>query len=147
MTEAGSIRQGGFDFGVPLREQVNEARLAEMRAAATSSTEARKKCALSSVNNAQGAPLKAEPHFTPAQARREASDAAMAKKQQMYARILQWAAKVGDFTVDELAAEWGCPTTHVAPRVTELLDLGKLRPTGKRRKTRMGKGAAVLVTT
>lgn len=109
-----SQQQANLDFGVPLREQVNEARLRELRS------------------------------FAPADARREAHDAAMRSKQRMYAQILAWAKRRRDFIVDELIAEWNCSPNHVAPRCTEMLQMGKLVSTGKRRKTRMGRGAAVL---
>lgn len=106
--------QANLDFGVPLRERVDERRLAELRS------------------------------FSPAQARREASAAAMRDKQRIYRQILAWARQRRDFIVDELVAEWGCEHNHVAPRVSELLDVGKLVPTGERRKTRKNCGAAVL---
>ena len=70
-------------------------------------------------------------------------------REQVYAYI----AGCGDrgATVDEIVAAWGCSPNRVAPRVTELRRDGRVvvlkRWDGStvRRKTRQGKGAAVLV--
>ncbi len=66
------------------------------------------------------------------------------KKQKLYEEILEFAHGRGGFTADELAESWDCSPNHVAPRISELLKLGKLVETGARRKTRSGAWAAVL---
>lgn len=48
-------------------------------------------------------------------------------------------------TADEVAAEWGVTHNHVAPRISELRRDGRLVPTLKRRKTRSGCTARVLI--
>ncbi len=48
-------------------------------------------------------------------------------------------------TADEIGSEWGCSPNHVAPRLTELVAAGRLVRTDRRRKTRAGCLASVLV--
>ena len=74
---------------------------------------------------------------------RRAAQPSAKRKEALYARIMEWAAG-REFTADELSAEWHCSINHVAPRLTELLQLGRLKMTGTRRKTRCGGQAAVL---
>lgn len=68
-------------------------------------------------------------------------------KTEVWARILAFAIQGGPrgFTCDELTAAWGCSPNHVAPRCTELLASGDLVRTTRRRDTRAGCPAAVLV--
>lgn len=48
-------------------------------------------------------------------------------------------------TADEIAARWGTSHNHVAPRVTEMKLSGRLVPTTRRRATRSGCLARVLI--
>jgi hypothetical protein len=68
-------------------------------------------------------------------------------KQKTYDRILQFARDRGSwgFTADELVVAWGCDPNHSSPRVTELVKSGKLLATKRRRPTRTGSSACVLV--
>ncbi len=81
--------------------------------------------------------------FSATEARREAQPTGR-EKETLYNAIIAWTRKHGDFTADELAAAWRCNPNHVAPRISELLTLGRLVETGARRKTRSGHWAAVL---
>ena len=47
---------------------------------------------------------------------------------------------------DEVAEAFHCTHNHVAPRISELKREGRLVPIGKRRRTRAGSWARVLVT-
>lgn len=49
-------------------------------------------------------------------------------------------------TADEAAIIFGSSHNHVAPRMTELLADGRLIDSGRRRPTRSGRSARVLVT-
>lgn len=48
-------------------------------------------------------------------------------------------------TADEVAAAWGRTHNHVAPRITELKVQARLVPTDKKRRTRAGRWARVLI--
>jgi hypothetical protein len=100
-----------------------------------------------------GDPLAANPErlrqmreFGSAEARRESLKSQTgAKREKVYQRIMEYAAAYAEgFTADEISACWHCSINHVAPRITELLQLGRLKMTGERRKTRAGGWAAVL---
>ncbi len=62
-------------------------------------------------------------------------------------RLLDLAIRRGDLgiTADEVAALWRCSHNTVAPRMTELLRDGRLVRTDRRRPTRSGCSARVLV--
>lgn len=68
-------------------------------------------------------------------------------KAQTCEAIMAFAIQCGElgFIADELAAAWNCSHNHVAPRISELLRVGCLRPTGRTRRTRAGCLARVLV--
>jgi len=61
--------------------------------------------------------------------------------------IYAWALKRGEFgiTADECAEAFECSHNHTSPRITELRALKLLVPTEKKRKTRTGSPARVLV--
>lgn len=61
--------------------------------------------------------------------------------------IYAWALNRGEFgiTADECADAFNCSHNHVAPRITELRALKLLVPTDRKRKTRTGSSARVLV--
>lgn len=82
-----------------------------------------------------------------AQTSRLAHAAVRSMKRQVWTRILAFAAQRGvhGFTADELSAAWTCSPNHVAPRITELLQAGKLVATRRTRPTRSGSSARVLV--
>ena len=85
--------------------------------------------------------------FATAETRRHAHAAQAAqKKQATWGRIMDFARGRGEsgFTADELAASWQCSPNHTAPRICELVKLGKLKAVGHR-DTRYGRPAAVLV--
>ena len=67
-------------------------------------------------------------------------------KQQVRAEIMAYIRSKGIYgaTADQVAEHFNCSPNHVAPRISELKMLGKLKPLG-RRKTRSGCTAAVLV--
>jgi len=46
---------------------------------------------------------------------------------------------------DEVAAEWNCGHNHVLLKLMDLCRDGRLMPSGRRRETRSGRSAAVLV--
>ena len=84
--------------------------------------------------------------WMPADARREAhARQTPSRKERMWERIMEYAASHPEgFTADQLAADWHCSPNHTAPRCTELLQLGRLRMTGEKRRTRSSYLAAVL---
>lgn len=49
------------------------------------------------------------------------------------------------YTAEELAEVCACDKDHTSPRISELLSEELLRDTGRRRRTRSGASAAVLV--
>ncbi len=61
--------------------------------------------------------------------------------------IYAWALTLGEYglTADECAEHFDCSHNHVAPRITELRALKLLIPTERKRKTRTGSPARVLV--
>jgi hypothetical protein len=67
--------------------------------------------------------------------------------QQVRDRIMAFADECGSagFIRDDLPRLWGCDPNHTSPRVTELVDSGLLLETKRRRKTRAGRSACVLV--
>ena len=67
-------------------------------------------------------------------------------KEKVRLRILDFVRERGDngATADEVAAAWDCSHNHVAPRISELQDDGRLVPR-HRRKTRSGRNARVYV--
>jgi hypothetical protein len=99
-----------------------------------------------------GDPLAANPErlrqmreFGSADARREAhAKQTNPRKERMWGRIMEYARAHENFTADEVAADWKCSSNHTAPRICELLQLGRLKMTGERRRTRAGGFAAVL---
>jgi hypothetical protein len=78
---------------------------------------------------------------------RQAAHARVAPTKQQHDRILSFAHDRGPrrFTADELTAAWGCSHNHSSPRITELVKAGKLVATKRRRPTRTGGPACVLV--
>ena len=49
----------------------------------------------------------------------------------------------GDMTADEIADRLGLSVLSVRPRCSEMLNLGRIKPTGERRRNRSGKSASV----
>jgi len=68
-------------------------------------------------------------------------------KEMVQERVLDFACGRGPygFTCDELSEAWACSPNHSSPRVTELLSAGRLVRSGRRRQTRAGCWAAVIV--
>jgi hypothetical protein len=68
-------------------------------------------------------------------------------KEETRVRIYDFACARGDagITTDEISEAWGLPPNRVSPRITELKVDGRLVPTDRRRKTRTGCSARVLV--
>jgi hypothetical protein len=62
-------------------------------------------------------------------------------------RVFEFIASKGEFGAnrDEIAAALELPTQSVSPRVVELIRLGMIRETDRRRPTRSGRAAVVLV--
>jgi hypothetical protein len=78
-------------------------------------------------------------------ARREAHKRqSPSRKEAMWNRIVAYVREHGDATADEITAAWGASPNSVAPRVCELLKLGRLVKTGAYRKTRYGCDACVV---
>ena len=76
-----------------------------------------------------------------------AAQAIAATAGQLRSRILGWVASRGDqgATRDEIEVGLGLKMQTVSPRVHELTQLGLLEDSGKRRATRSGRTAAVMV--
>jgi hypothetical protein len=76
-----------------------------------------------------------------------ANEIASESKEAIQKRILKFAETRGalGITADEVAAKFKCSHNHVAPRITELKIATKLIASGKKRPTRAGAKAAVLV--
>lgn len=77
----------------------------------------------------------------------EANLIASESKEAVRDRVLRFAKQKGNFgiTPDEVAARFHCSHNHVAPRITELKALGELKASDRRRPTRAGATARVLV--
>jgi hypothetical protein len=76
----------------------------------------------------------------------EAANPSAEAKEKVRLQILDFIRERGDngATADEVAAAWDCSHNHVAPRISELQDDGRLVPR-HRRKTRSGRNARVYV--
>jgi hypothetical protein len=59
-------------------------------------------------------------------------------------RVLEVLWKEGGMTADQVAERLRLDALSVRPRVSELLRLGRVRRSGERRRTRLGKSAAVV---
>lgn len=77
----------------------------------------------------------------------EANTAIDSNKAAVRLKIYEYALARGErgITADEVAAEWGTTHNHVAPRISELKRAHFLIPIKKRRPTRAGCSARVLV--
>jgi hypothetical protein len=76
----------------------------------------------------------------------EAANPSQEAKEQVRLQIIDFIRKQrgNGATADEVAAAWDCSHNHVAPRISELQDDGRLVPR-HRRKTRSGRYARVYV--
>ena len=84
----------------------------------------------------------------PFDTRKAARDRVQPNIEQTYRRILDEARRRGSYglTANELIVAWGCDPNHIAPRCTELVNERKqLIDSGRRRRTRSGASARVLV--
>lgn len=82
--------------------------------------------------------------FTPAQASRETLAAHVDEHGEHRRRLLEAFRVHGRMTADEAGERCGLTPFQARPRVTQLVKMGKLQPTGERGVSALGNPAAIL---